>query len=216
MGRFLEKVGVSIASRLGITVGIAAIVAALLGGGYWYIKSQAPRDTVKDKETGLKLDVEELSFYGAKDSLVTGKVYRPSEILGEQLPVVIYCQDTSYGDGWCRSLAGTGAIAYCFDFKGDGEKARVKDLEAVLKGIRNLRHADPDKVYLLGEANGCLTACTVTFDNPKKVKGLILVSPGFNPLEISRKAKRYNGTVLIVDDARGRKANVEEIKDFIQ
>ena len=216
MGRFLEKVGVAIASRLGITAAIAAIVAALLGGGYWYVKSQAPRDTVKDKESGLKLDVEELSFYGAKDSLVTGKVYRPSELLGEKLPVVIYCQDSSYGDSWCRSLAGTGAIAYCFDFKGDGEKARTKDLESVLNGIKNLRHADPDKVYLMGEANGCLTACNVAFDNPKKIKGLILVSPGFNPLEISRKAKRYKGTILVVDDAKGRKANVQEIADFIK
>jgi pimeloyl-ACP methyl ester carboxylesterase len=142
-------------------------------------------------------------------------VYRPSEFLGEKLPVVIYCQDKSYGESWCRSIAGTGAVAYCFDFKGDGEKARAKDLEAVLKGIRNLRHADPDKVYLMGEANGCLTACTVAFDNPKKIKGLILVSPGFNPLEISRKAKRYSGTILVVDDAKGRQANLAEIEDFI-
>ena len=216
MSPFLQKVGVAIASRIGITAAIATIVAALLGGGYWWVKSQSPRDTVKDKESGLKVDVEELSFYGAKDSLLIGKVYRPSETVGEKLPVVIYCQDSSYGDSWCRSLAGTGAIAYCFDFKGDGEKARVKDLEAVLKGIKNLRHADPDKVYLMGEANGCLTACTVAFDNPKKIKGLILVSPGFNPLEISRKAKRYKGTVLVVDDAKGRKANVQEIADFIK
>ena len=215
MSRFLEKVGVAIASRLGITVGIAALVAALLGGGYWWVKNQAPRDTVKDKESGVKVDVEDLSFYGYKDSLVTGKVYRPSDILDEKLPVIIYCQDKSYGDSWCRSLAGIGAVAYCFDFQGDGEKARVKDLEAVLKGIRNLRHADPDKVYLLGEANGCLTACNVAFDSPKKIKGLILVSPGFNPLEISRKAKRYNGTILVVDDARGREANLKEIQDFI-
>jgi hypothetical protein len=215
MNRFLEKVGVSIASRLGITVGIAAIVAALLGGGYWWVKSQAPRETVKDKETGLQLDVEQLSFYGAKDSLVNGSVYRPSETLGEKFPCIIYVQDKSYGDGWCRSLAGTGIVAYCFDFKGDGEKARVKDLESVVKGIRNLRYVDPDKVYLLGEANGCLTACTVAFDKSNRIKGLILVSPGFNPLEISRKAKRYNGTVLVVDDAKGRQANLEEIKDFI-
>ena len=215
MSRFLEKVGVSIASRLGITIGIAAIVAALVGGGYWWVKTQAPRDTVKDKESGLKLDVEQLSFYGAKDSLVLGTVYRPSDILDEKLPCVIYVQDKSNGESWCRSLAGTGAVAYCFDFKGDGEKARVKDLEAVLKGIRNLRHVDPDKIYLMGEANGCLTACTVAFDNPKKIKGLILVSPGFNPLEISRKAKRYSGTILVVDDAKGRKANIEEIKDYI-
>ena len=215
MNRFLEKVGVSIASRVGITVGIAALVAALFGGGYWWVKSQGPRDTVTDKVTGVKMDVEELSFYGAKDSLITGTVYRPSEILDEKLPCVVYVQGKSYGDRWCRSLAGAGTVAYCFDFKGDGEKARVKDLEAVLKGIRNLRYVDPDNIYLLGEANGCLTACNVTFENPKKVKGLILVSPGFNPLEISRKAKRYSGTVLVVDDAAGRKANVGEIVDFI-
>ena len=128
MNKFVEKVGVSIASRLGITAAIAAIAAALLGGGYWWVKSQAPRETVKAKETGVKLDVEELAFYGDKDIRVDGKVYRPSENLGEPLPAVIYCQDRSYGESWCRSLAGTGAVAYCFDFKGDGEKARVKEL----------------------------------------------------------------------------------------
>ena len=29
--------------RAGITVGIGVIVAALLGGGYWWVKSKAPR-----------------------------------------------------------------------------------------------------------------------------------------------------------------------------
>ena len=211
----MQKVGVSIASRIGITAGIALVVAALLGGGYWWMKSQAPRETVKAKETGIKLDVEALSFYGDRGSRVDGTVFRPSETLDEPLPAIIYCQDKSYGENWCRSLAGTGAVAYCFDFQGDGEKARVRELEAVLKGIRNLRYVDDSKVYLLGEANGCLTASTVAFDNAKKIKGLILVSPGFNPLEISRKAKRYPGTVLVVDDAQGRKANLEEINAFV-
>jgi Lysophospholipase len=215
VNRFLEKVGVTIASRIGITAAIALIVAALLAGGYWWAKSRAPRETVKAKETGVKVDVEELCFYGSGGERVDGKVYRPSDDLGEPRPAVIYCQDKSYGESWCRSLAGMGVVAYCFDFKGDGENARVKELESVLKGIRNLRHVDKDKVYLLGEANGCLTACTVAFDNSKKIEGLILVSPGFNPLEINRKAKRYSGTVLVVDDAQGRKANLEEIKGFI-
>jgi len=212
---FLEKVGVAIASRIGITAAIATIAAALLGGGYWWVKSRAPRETVKAKETGLKLDVEQLAFYGDRDIRVDGTVYRPSETLDEPLPAIIYCQDKSYGESWCRSLAGTGVVAYCFDFQGDGEKARVKELETVLKGIRNLRHVDKDHIYLLGEANGCLTACTVAFDNAKRIKGLILVSPGFNPLEISRKAKRYSDEILIVDDALGRQANLAEIKDFI-
>lgn len=215
MNQFLEKVGVAIASRIGITAAIATVAAALLGGGYWWVTSRNPRETVKAKETGAKVDVEELAFYGSGDSRVGGKVYRPVDMLDEKRPVVIYCQDTAYGDSWCRSLAGMGLVAYCFDFQGDGEKARTKELETVLKGIRDLRHADRDAVYLLGEANGCLTAATVAFDNAGKIKGLILVSPGFNPLEISRKARRYKGTVLIVDDALGRKANLQEIKDFV-
>ena len=213
MNSFLEKVGVSIASRIGITAAIALVAAAVLGGGYWYVKALAPRETVK--AAGAKVDVEELAFYGSGDSRVTGKVYRPADMLDEKRPVVIYCQDTAYGDSWCRSLAGMGIVAYCFDFQGDGEKARTKELETALKGIRNLRHADRDRVFLLGEANGCLTAATVAFDHPGRIQGLILVSPGFNPLEISRKAKHYKGTVLVVDDALGRKANLQEIKDFV-
>ena len=169
MNKFVEKVGVSIASRLGITAVIAAIAAALLGGGYWWVKSQAPRETVKAKETGVKLDVEELAFYGDKDIRVDGKVYRPSENLGEPLPAIIYCQDQSYGESWCRSLAGTGAVAYCFDFKGDGEKARVKELEAALKGILKLRHVDPDKVYLAGKPNAT-TAPSSSWTTPRAAR----------------------------------------------
>ena len=215
MSGFLQKVGVSIASRLGITAAIAVIVAAILGGGYWWVKSQNPRDVVKDKPTGVKVEMEELSFYGKNDTKVVGKVYRQADVIDNERPVVIYCQDISYGEGWCRSIAATGAVCYAFDFQGDGERARAKEMEAVLKGIKNLRYVDPDKIFLLGEGNGCLAACTAAFNNPKKIKGLILVSPGFNPLEISRKAKRYNGTILVVDDARGREANLKEIKDFI-
>jgi len=211
---FFEKVGVSIASRIGITAAIATVVAAIFGGGYWWLQTRSPRDTVK-AEAGVKVDVEDMSFYGSGGEKVDGRVFRPAENLEKQFPAVIYCQSKEYGESWCRSLAGTGAVSYCFDFRGDGEKARVQELEAVLSGFRNLRYVDKDRIYLLGEANGCLTACTVTFDKAQKIKGLILVSPGFNPLEISRKAKRYKGTVLVVDDAQGRKANLEEIKGFL-
>ena len=213
MNKFLEKVGVSIASRIGITAAIALVAAAAVGIGYGWLRSNNPRETVK-AEHGVKVDVEELSFYAVKDK-VTGKVYRAADALDEPRPAVIYCQDTSYGDSWCRSLAGTGAVCYCFDFQGEGEKERVKELETVLKGIRELRHTDKDRIFLLGEGNGCLTASTVTFAHAKKVKGLILVSPGFNPLEISRKARAYRGTVLVVDDAIGRQANLAEIEEFI-
>jgi len=205
---------VAIASRLGITAAIATVAAAIFGGGYWWLQTRNPRETVK-AEAGVKVDVEDMSFYGNGGDKVDGRVFRPAETLEQQLPAVIYCQSKDYGESWCRSLAGTGAVCYCFDFRGEGEKERVMELEAVLKGFRNLRYVDKDRIYLLGEANGCLTACTVTFDKSQKIKGLILVSPGFNPLEISRKAKRYKGTILVVDDARGRKANLGEIGNFL-
>ena len=136
----MQKVGVSIASRLGITAAIALIVAAVLGGGYWWVKSQSPRDTVKDKATGSKVEMEELSFYGKNDTKVVGKVYRQADVADNDRPAVIYIQDVSYGEGWCRSIAATGAVCYAFDFQGEGERARAKELEAVLKGIKSLEN----------------------------------------------------------------------------
>ena len=53
MNKFVEKVGVSIASRLGITAAIATVAAALLGGGYWWVKTQAPRETMKAKRSSI-------------------------------------------------------------------------------------------------------------------------------------------------------------------
>ena len=85
----MQKVGVSIASRLGITAAIALIVAAVLGGGYWWVKSQSPRDTVKDKATGAKVEMEELSFYGKNDAKVVGKVYRQADVADNDRPAVI-------------------------------------------------------------------------------------------------------------------------------
>ena len=214
MKRFFEKVGVAIASRVGIAAAIALVAAAALGGGYWWLRSQGPRETVKGPG-GVKVDVEDMAFYGKDDTKVTGKVFRPSEGLDEPRTAVIYCQSVYHGESWCRALAATGAVCYCFDFQGDGEKARMAELETVLNGIRALRHVDKDRVFLLGEGNGCLTASSTTFDNSRKVQGLILVSPGFNPLEISRKAKKYSHPILVVDDALGREANLEEIKAYI-
>ena len=213
MSRFWEKVGVSIASKIGITAAIAMVAAAVLGIGYGWIRSHGPRDTVK-AESGSKVYVEDLCFY-RKGTKITGKVYRPAQNLEKALPAVIYCQGMSYGDGWCRSIASAGTVCYAFDFEMEGERNRTAELETVLESIRELRYVDKGKVFLLGEGNGCPTAATVTFSHPRHVEGLILVSPGFNPLEINRKARKYKGSVLIVDDTLGRSANVSEILDYI-
>ena len=213
MNKFLEKVGISIASRVGWTVGIAAVVILLAGIGYSVVRNMAPRETVKAPVTKTKVISEDMAFYAGKEK-VEGKVYRP-EILESQVPTVIYCQNRENGIPWCRELAGLGYVSYCFDFP-DGEKLRKKQLEAVLKGIRNQRFVDKDQVYLLGESAGCLSAAQVTFDHAGKVAGLMLVSPGFNPLEISRKSKKYRGEILVLDGALPQKSLLGEIQEFIQ
>jgi|GEM_PF-5243944 len=213
MSKFLEKVGVSIAARVGWTIGIAAAVFLLGWAGYAVVKGMAPRETVKAPVTKTKVISEDMAFYAGKEK-ISGKIYR-DEMVSGSAPAVIYCQGMDYGLPWCRELAGMGYVAYCFDF-GDGEKLRRSQLERVLKGIRELRFVDKDRVYLLGEANGCLTASTVTFDKSGQVKGLMLISPGFNPLEISRKARRYKGEILVLDGALPQGSLLEEVKDFVE
>ena len=213
MNKFMEKVGVSLASRVGWTLGIAALVFLIAWIGYAVIKGMAPRETVKAPVTKTKVISEDMSFYAGKEK-VDGKIYREETLTGE-VPAVIYCQSISYGLPWCRELAGSGYVAYCFDF-GEGEKQRESQLEAVLKGIRDSRFVDKDKVFLLGESNGCLTAASVTFNNSGRIAGLMLVSPGFNPLEISRKARRYKGEILVLDGSLPQKDLLEEIKDFVR
>ena len=102
------------------------------------------------------------------------------------------------------------------EFAGDGEKARSEDLSAVLKGIRNQRHVDADRIYLLGESNGCMTASLTFFDHPKLAAGLILVSPGFNPLEISRKARRFRGDILVIDGSQAMWNAATEIAEYVR
>jgi pimeloyl-ACP methyl ester carboxylesterase len=194
---------------------ITAAVLAVIGGiAYHFINGLSPRDTVTSY-TGVKVDVEPMSFYRGGDK-ISGRIYRPVLENADRIPVVIYCQNISYGEHWCKDLAGKGFLCYCFDFAGDGEKARIADLGAVVKNIGEQRCADPGHIYLLGESNGCKTASLTFFDHPKQIAGLILISPGFNPLELSRKARRFKGDILVVDGAQAKWNAATEIADYIR
>ena len=209
MNAFLKKVLV----RLAVIASVAAILAIAGLVVVWYVGKTNPQTSVKASVTKAKVVTEAMSFY-AGDGKVEGMVYRPAEA-EKNLTAVIYCQDTVHGDRWCREMAGLGCVAYCFDL-GDGEKERAARVKKVIEKIRDNRFADKKAVYLLAEGNGCPAACVAAFDNPDRVAGLILLSPGFNPLEVYRKAKRFRRPILVVDSSLGISKNVEEIASYIK
>lgn len=202
--KVLTRLGV-----LGITGGVLVGAGAL---GIHWVKKQNPQTAVSASGTKMKVITEPMGFYNGNEK-IDGTVYRPQES-GKNLPCIIYCQNTVHGDRWCRDLAARGFLTYSFDL-GDGEKQRVAAVKTAVKALREHRFTDKSKVFLLGEGNGCPTACTATFDQPDKTAGLILVSPGFNPLEISAKAKRYRKQILVVDSALGTSANIDEIVAYV-
>jgi len=196
----------------------AVFLLALIGGGFLLLYKgggEKVQNTVKSN-SGVRVITEQMGFY-YKDNLISGQVYRPIDKDSTyRVPAVVYCQSVEYGQEWCRELAACGFVAYAFNFTSDDAKLRQNELKEVMKQISNLRYVKPNKVFLLGEGNGCRTACEFTFDNPKKLAGLMLLSPGFNPLEMSRKAKRYNGQILVVDEAHlGHDKCVQEIAEHV-
>jgi len=196
----------------------AIFLLALIGGGFLLLYKgggEGVQNTVKTS-SGVKVISEQMGFY-YKDNLINGQVYRPIDKDSTyRVPAVVYCQNVEYGKEWCRELAACGFVAYCFDFTSDDAKLRKNELKEVMKQISNLRYVKGGKVFLLGEGNGCRTACEFTFDNPGKLAGLMLLSPGFNPFEMSQKAKRYRGQILVVDEAHlSHDQCVKEIAEHI-
>lgn len=208
MNTFLKKVLV----RLAVIATVLAILAIIGFALVWYVGKTNPQTNVKATVTKASVVTEALSFYAGGDK-IEGVIYRPDEA-DKGHPAVIYCQDASYGDRWCREMAGLGYVAYSFDM-GDGEKERVARVKKVIDKIRDSRFTDKKAVYLLAEGNGCPAACMAAFDNPDKLAGVILLSPGFNPFDAYKKAKRFRKPILVVDSSLGIKKNVEEIAEYI-
>ena len=195
---------------------IATVIAILAIAALILVKivgNSNPQTDVKAPVTGVKVVTEPMSFYDGGEK-IEGMVYRLSTA-EKGHPGVIYCQDTEYGDRWCREMAAKGYIAYSFEL-GEGEKERVSRVKKVIDKIRDNRFTDKKSVYLLAEGNGCPVACMAAFDNPDKLAGLILLSPGFNPFDVYRKAKRFRKPILVVDTSLGISKNVEEIASYIK
>jgi len=206
MKKFLQVLGVVF---LILIVGIAGLVLYKGKGGGPDIRE------VLKSDQGVKVTAEALGFY-YKNELINGQVFRP--VLADstgRLPAVVYCQNVEKGKAICRDIAANGFVVYSFDFTSDKERTRINEIGQVVKQVGGLRNVDSSKIYILGEGQGCMDACSYTFDNSRKVAGLILMSPGFNPLELSWKAKRFSKDILIVDSSLGIKSNVKEIVSYI-
>ena len=194
-------------------------VIVLLGaGGLLLYKGGEKKDKAEVQQTiksddGTKVMSEALGFY-YRNTLLNGQVYRPAEDKGS-MPAIVYCQSIDTGRPYCRELAAKGFVVYSFDFPSDDMTTRVNQLKSIVKQVSGLRYVNSSKVFLIGAGNGSLTACNFTFDNPSAIKGLILFNPGFNPLEISRKASRYYGQILVVDVNQGMKTTLQEILDYV-
>ena len=196
----------------GIAVGIIGVLLLVLLGLRLWVRDSSPSETVKTT-AGTTIQANPLHFHKGKMD-TEGTLYSPSAPAQPPYTAIIYCQNRAYGARWCKELAGAGYLSYAFDMT-DGATQRSRQLRTVVEGIRGRKDTDRSKVYLLAEGNGCRAATLYAMDNPGSVAGLILISPGFNPLEISRKAKNYRHPVLVLDETRGQKELLEEIRQYV-
>ncbi len=197
---------------------LAFLFILVLGGlGVFLLTKKGPENQqIVKTEEGVKVATEPLSFY-IKDRVINGQVYHLDRgTTSKKKTAGVYCQSMEHGASWCKELASQGLVAYCFDFTATDLKTKVKELKEVVKQVGNLRYVDSSKVYVLGEGDGCHTACSYTFNNPGKPAGLMLLSPGFNPLEISFRAKHYRGQILVIDETLGHKSAISEILEYIE
>ncbi|MBO4435031.1 MAG: hypothetical protein J5769_06240 [Bacteroidales bacterium] len=197
-------------------LGVLFILVLLGAGGLLLFRKGPDNQQVVKADNGVKIATEPLSFY-IKDRVISGQVYHLAVDTTKALkPAVVYCQAMEYGNSWCQDIAAQGLVAYCFDFTSPDLKTREKELKEVVKQVGALRYVDASRVFVLGEGNGCHVASVYTFNNAKKVAGLMLLSPGFNPLELSYKAKHYKGQVLVIDETLGHKAAIAEMLEYIK
>ena len=123
------------------------------------------------------------------------KEYLPGENPG-RCPVVIFSHGFGgnlreiehHGPGF----ADAGIACIFFDFCGGGADSQsdgsmnemtvlteADDLTAVIKAVRKLDYADPDRIFLAGESMGGFVSAYVASQMPEDIKGLVLWYPAF-------------------------------------
>lgn len=141
----------------------------------------------------VKDGIEKKTFECTRDGLtIRGTEYLPQ---GDNLPIAVVChpfmacQDTVRH--YAVLLAEMGYASYCFDFcggsavngKSDGKTTdmsvltQVRDLEAVIDHLRNLKNLDKENILLMGCSQGGFVSALVAAKNKYPIKKLVLFYP---------------------------------------
>ncbi len=186
---------------------LTILLLAILGTGGYFAYKHFLGDTVTDTRTsfrssgGLQVHIEERSFF-SHGKKIYGTVYLPQDGTGTK-PLLVYShgmgQNADEADRICRSAASLGFMAYAFDFRGgsktsrsDGDylkmsyKTEVSDLDEVLGRLLEDPSVDKSKVFLIGHSLGALVSSVEGCDNPKKIKGMVLVAPAYNLPDVAK------------------------------
>lgn len=148
--------------------------------------------------------IEELSAKRG-DNRIYGVIYipqteNPPSENGGKMPTVIYAHGYGVthqnGIQYAEKLAAAGYVVYCFDFCGGGNGSQSDgsplemsifteqdDLEAVIDMVRELEYVDENRVFLFGASQGGLVSGITAAENKEKLRGLILLYPGFEIVE---------------------------------
>lgn len=146
----------------------------------------------------FEYETQELSAWRDEEQIY-GVVYIP-QTQEEQMPAVIYAHGYGVthqnGIQYAEKLAERGFVVYCFDFcggstesKSDGSPLEMSilteqaDLETVIDMVRELDYVDSDRVFLFGASQGGLVSGITAAANKEKLRGLILLYPGFEIVE---------------------------------
>lgn len=190
--------------------------------GTYYVRMRAYKSSGGKKHYGpwsntksLKVSIPKQAYHTETiwckrgKNRIYGKIYVPDGI-GYHRPTVILSH--SFGlthaalDSYCKKLAKNGYVAYSYDFCGGSKQSKssgattdmtvfteVKDLEAVITKASKLKRVDKNRIFLLGTSQGGLVSALTASKNCSKVRGLILMYPGFNMAD--EMTKNYKGRV---------------------
>ena len=168
-----------------------------LGGGQYYA-GEAGQTRWIPKATGA-FETRELHVNN-QGADIYGVAYIP-EGAGERLPLIIM----SHGLGgtadsmqaYAEAMAREGYAAYCYDFRGGGERSRsdgattdmsplteVSDLEAVLEAAKTWDFVNTDYIYLMGCSQGGLVSALTAPDHQDEIRAEILFYPAFTAFDM--------------------------------
>lgn len=155
--------------------------------------SSAASSTMK---TNYKINDQILHIKNGKERIY-GHLYTPKDH-SKKMPIAV----VSHGLGgnyhelenYAKDLASKGYLAYAYDFAGGATGGRStglkqtkmsifseeKDLQAVIKTLRNRKDVTSRKVLLVGGSQGGVVSALTASQHPKHVGALVLMYPAFS------------------------------------